>query len=103
MECNWPVSWPKWKKDEYDYVVERDDGLCIVDLVMGCEIHHVLGRSKDEKETHNRNNMVVTCWNCHHGRAHGGESKVIRQICVEYLIEVEGRSPRLDRWMERNV
>ncbi len=84
----WPTSWPKWRKKEYDYVVERDEGLCVITMQVGSQVHHVNGRIGDPRKMHHRSNLVCMSWDCHTKRAHGGEKHAIQEQCIAHLKEV---------------
>lgn len=79
---------PKQKK-VWEAVIERDNGLCFCGAT-GCEVHHIVPRSRCFENLWTLQNMRVVCWSCHHSGIEGRTSEI--------LIEMIERFPEYEDW-----
>lgn len=58
-------------------IIERDAERCLLCGNRFAEVHHINFRS--QMGGNNKENLCCLCWDCHHNKAHGVESRMIRQ------------------------
>lgn len=75
-----------------EYVVERDNRLCLICGKAGSHVHHIIFRSHGGR--HYTNNLALLCFQCHDSLHHGKLKKIaveIKRLLVKAVFHNEKR------------